>query len=327
MPFFSIIIPVYNAEKTLRRCLNSVILQSFMDYEAILIDDGSSDNSYKICKEYKDRDQRFVTIHQPNAGPSAARNAGLDIAKGNWVCFVDSDDYVEPFYLQDIFDNVQTSKSDMVFFGYNKISGLENRMSVTPDAVYLSKIDYAKKLSENDLFGYTWIKGIKRETIGDGRFDPSIDLFEDEIFACQMLKKCGSISVIGKPLYNYTVDGENSLIGKTHEDYCLLCNKVYNAWKEIKEPSPEFQEFLDNKANQYVSRCYYYAFEHKVNIKNFFNDLNNCNFFQEHSYFYRLDKAVKNKQYYSLYLAKIRYRSKVFVSSIVKDSHKKNKGQ
>ena len=96
----SIIVPVYNVEKYLSRCLDSILFQSFPDWECILIDDGSSDNSGKICDEYAQQDDRFIVIHQQNSGVSAARNAGLDIAKGQWFSFVDSDDWIGSNFLE-----------------------------------------------------------------------------------------------------------------------------------------------------------------------------------------------------------------------------------
>ena len=94
-PKISIIVPVYKVEKYLHRCLDSIVNQTFTDWECILIDDGSPDNSGIICDEYAQMDRRFKVIHQENKGVSAARNAGLDVAKGEWIGFVDSDDWIE----------------------------------------------------------------------------------------------------------------------------------------------------------------------------------------------------------------------------------------
>ena len=100
----SIIIPVYNTEKYLRRCIESVLSQSFTDFELILVDDGSKDSSPQICDEYASQDKRVRVIHKVNGGVSAARNDGLDIAKGEYVTFIDSDDWVEREYLQSLYD-------------------------------------------------------------------------------------------------------------------------------------------------------------------------------------------------------------------------------
>ena len=96
MPELSIIVPVYKVEPYLRRCIDSILAQTFRDFELILIDDGSPDNCGAICDEYAAKDSRIIVIHQKNQGVSAARNAGLDIAKGTYLGFVDSDDWIEP---------------------------------------------------------------------------------------------------------------------------------------------------------------------------------------------------------------------------------------
>ena len=94
MPIISIIVPVYNTEAYLRRCLESILTQTFTDFECILIDDGSLDNCPMICDEYATKDNRIIVIHQKNSGVSIARNIGLNVAKGEWINFVDSDDWL-----------------------------------------------------------------------------------------------------------------------------------------------------------------------------------------------------------------------------------------
>ena len=101
-PQVSIIIPVYNSENTLRRCLNSVLAQTFTDFECLLVDDGSTDDSGRICDEYAEKDKRFRVFHKENGGVSSARNVGLDNASGEWITFVDSDDWIEGSFLDSL---------------------------------------------------------------------------------------------------------------------------------------------------------------------------------------------------------------------------------
>ena len=98
---YSIIVPVYNAEKTLRRCIDSILAQTYPNFELILVDDGSKDSSATIIDEYAAKDSRIIPIHQPNGGVSSARNAGLDNAYGDYVVFIDADDYITPPYLHE----------------------------------------------------------------------------------------------------------------------------------------------------------------------------------------------------------------------------------
>ena len=118
MPKVSVIVPVYKAEKYLHRCVDSILSQTFTDWELLLIDDGSPDRSGEICDEYAKKDTRIRVFHKENGGVSSARNMGLDIAKGKWIVFVDSDDWCEPDYLVDFFFvNVELSAEDMVLQG------------------------------------------------------------------------------------------------------------------------------------------------------------------------------------------------------------------
>ena len=99
----SVVVPVHNTEKYLPRCIESLLEQDFYDFELLLIDDGSKDNSGKICDEYAKKDHRIQVHHKKNGGVSSARNVGIDMAKGKWICFVDSDDWVNKSYLSDFF--------------------------------------------------------------------------------------------------------------------------------------------------------------------------------------------------------------------------------
>lgn len=317
---FSIIIPVYNAEKTLERCLNSINAQTFLNYEVILIDDGSSDNSLSICENYKRSNPKYQVVHQQNSGPSSARNAGLDIAKGKWICFVDSDDTIVSNYLQEIHNVTQSNDTDVVFVGYNKIYQNGKQEVFIPSNVCETKIKTINALSEKDMFGYTWIKCFKKDVINSIRFDVSLNLFEDEIFACQVISKCKAIGVVKKPIYNYYIGDGSTLIGHTHEDYCLKCDKVYSAWKKMLNNDSDKQDIMVRKANSFVSRCYYYGFERDVDIKSYFKFLRETMFFKEHTAVNVLDGYVKDNKFTNLYFEKMKYRMKVAISTFI---HKK----
>lgn len=112
----SVIIPVYKTEKFLKRCLDSILAQTYRDFEAILIDDGSPDRCGTICDAYAAKDKRLRVIHQTNQGLSAARNAGLNICRGEYIAFVDSDDYVAPEFLQVTIEKLRNARADMVVF-------------------------------------------------------------------------------------------------------------------------------------------------------------------------------------------------------------------
>lgn len=314
---FSIIIPVYNAEKTVRQCLDSIYKQTFANYEVILIDDGSTDQSFNICKSYEIHNKKFRVYHQNNSGPSAARNVGLDFATGKWICFVDSDDSIEESYLQDIEKAAQSYDADVVFVGHNKVDENGKKEVFLPGEVLETNINTVLSLSERDMFGYTWIKAFRRDTIKEIRFDSSLNLFEDEVFTCRVLPNCRKIGVVNKPIYNYNIGDGSSLIGRTYQDYCLKCDKVYQAWKVMLGESSESVHILTKKANGFVSRCYYYAFERQVNIQSFFSQLKNTVFFKQHTEINRYDEAVRNNDYTKLRFEKMRYQIKVRISTLL----------
>ena len=125
MPKISIILPVYNSEKYISQCIESVLLQTLSDFELIIIDDGSIDSSGKICDRYAQSDNRISVIHQNNNGVSYSRKIGIEKAASEWIGFIDSDDWIEPDTLKNTYDTAIKEKSDIVCFGMQKISQTE----------------------------------------------------------------------------------------------------------------------------------------------------------------------------------------------------------
>ena len=211
-PFFSIIIPVYNAEHYLRECLDSVLSQTYTDWEAICVDDGSTDSSGAILDEYAARDPRFRRIHQSNSGVSVARNTALDAVKGEWILFVDSDDMLKPFAL-DRFVHYEP-KADIVYFGMDFVfSDGCIATYVYPD-VNCTNIDdntsyivtkLAKCAMGVDFFGYTWDKFIRGDLLRrcNVRFEEGIDCWEDALFALKVFSVAKTFAIIGDSLYSY----------------------------------------------------------------------------------------------------------------------------
>lgn len=195
-PKISIIVPVYKVEKYLNRCLESIIAQTFTDWECILIDDGSPDNCGKICDEYAKKDERFIVIHQENAGVSAARNAGLDVAKGDYISFVDSDDWVESIFLEVQYNDIVSRDYDVCICGFVGKGKVINRE--------LSVIEAKKNLfTPKGFLGFPFLKIINSQKIQGLRFDPSITYCEDTDFFYRLFSKCNKILWTDKPLYYY----------------------------------------------------------------------------------------------------------------------------
>jgi len=199
----SIIVPVYKAEKTLQRCIKSVISQTYKDWELILVDDGSPDSCGEICDSYTS--YRIKVIHQKNAGVSSARNAGLDFAKGNMVCFIDSDDYVDPTYLE----AMAKSEADMVACGFTMTK------PYMPESMLLDKEDISSRLNElvnsHELCA-VWSHLYKRSIIEKRnlRFLRDLRFGEDTIFNLEYLSACSSFETVSSAAYIYTPEAEYS---------------------------------------------------------------------------------------------------------------------
>lgn len=203
MSTVSIIIPVYNTEKYLRRCLESVIAQTFSDWEAILVNDGSTDGCGNICDEYAKRDNRFKVIHQENAGVVNARNKAIKTCNGTFLSFIDSDDYIEPTMLKDMTTLAQTESLDFICGKFNII--LKDR-SFESDLLYPLNSDTAfRQMLSGKLPG--WLPGkIIRKTFWDKcniQTDETAVILEDTFITIQLLFQSPVIGVIKKAFYNY----------------------------------------------------------------------------------------------------------------------------
>lgn len=206
----SIIVPVFNTERYLSECIDSILAQSFSDFEVLLIDDGSTDRSEEICDEYARKDIRVRVFHKTNGGAGSARNLGLDNARGEWICFVDSDDYVEPYYLETL--SILPDKADITFFPIKKISENGDIDLQIPLAckVYgrdnveqqLAHLKYGMPM---DLFGWSANKLFCADIIKKYkvRFPEDVVFREDEIFTMNYCRHISSLEILDTPLYNY----------------------------------------------------------------------------------------------------------------------------
>jgi glycosyltransferase involved in cell wall biosynthesis len=253
-PTVSIIIPVYNVEKYLRECLDSVVAQTFKDWECILVDDGSKDGSPAICDEYAQRDPRFTVIHKENGGPSKARNAGLDVVRGEWISFIDADDWVDDGF----FDEISVyPNADIIYFGFKQIS--DNRhidYQITGQTYFtsegLSKIYADLFESKVQYFGYTWNKFFKRVIIENYgiRFPENLVHKEDEVFSLRYSHHVKNMVISSKIAYNYRIHPASV----THcdaffYDYCKLADYIET---ELPHSTfPELQQAINKRLIKY----------------------------------------------------------------------------
>lgn len=195
----SIIVPVYNAVKTLRECVDSILSQSFSEIEVILIDDGSKDSSLQICDEYAANDFRVKVFHKPNGGVSSARNLGIENAQGEWITFIDADDYITDGY----FNGIVEHDEDILIKGYKKFDntgvvagrGIDGMLSIPGFS------DFISQYVTDSLLRCPWAKFYKRSFIGDLRFLTDMKIGEDAWFVFNYLARCKSFAVLPKGEY------------------------------------------------------------------------------------------------------------------------------
>lgn len=202
----SVIVPVYNAERHLGKCVESILNQTLKEFELIIINDGSTDSSYELCKKYAVKDERIVLLDQKNSGVSVARNRGLDIAKGEYIYFIDADDYIEKNTLEILYNRAIASNSDIVVFGYKTISENSVYVEKVSDCEYTIQeflAHYGDFIISSSILGAIWNKIYKRETINDIRFIEGIKHHEDLFFVQDVLRKCKLVSMQGDLYYNY----------------------------------------------------------------------------------------------------------------------------
>ena len=243
---YSIIIPVYNGEKTLGRCLDSLLGQDFTDYEIVLINDGSRDGSDAVCQVYAGKYPQIHYICQENGGVSAARNRALDSARGEYVLFVDCDDLVAANYFAVIDSVVTRSQPDMLLFGAESVDGQSGRwntgtFSENTEEGVAGRIAWAM---ERYLFSALWNKCFKRELIERTaqRFSGDLDIGEDQAFIFDYVMKVTSIVSIEDVLYKVDVSDMDSLSRKVRPyllTQMLCCMKEMYAVYQRTPHSPE----------------------------------------------------------------------------------------
>ena len=223
----SVIVPVYKAESFLNRCIDSILRQSFTNYELILVDDGSPDRSGLLCDEYAVRDNRIRVIHQQNSGAAAARNAGLDTAKGRWIAFVDSDDWVHPDYLRMLYETALQHHADVVACRYETVR--EGAcVSDEPEEISVSR-ETRESYWVGDRTGATvpWGKLYRKELFEARRF-PVGRIGEDEFVTYRILFGCEKLVVLDNPLYRYFVNKD----GISRSDYFKRLQDMIDCFEE-----------------------------------------------------------------------------------------------
>lgn len=227
-PLVSIIIPIYNVEKYLRECIDSVLKQTYNNLQIILVDDGSPDNCGSICDEYAEKDDRITVIHKENGGLSSARNEGIKIARGQYIGFVDSDDFIDENMYSNLMHNININNADIAICGRVYVYGDKNVIRCKKN-IYL-KMNSEEAINKMNTFGYydvaSWDKIYKRELFEGIEF-PIGKLSEDWFTTYKLLDKAETIIYDSTPMYYYR-QREKSITHSRKVNY----NPIY-ASKEV----------------------------------------------------------------------------------------------
>lgn len=256
-PKISVIVPVYNAESTIRRCVDSILAQTFTDFECLLIDDGSKDRSGEICDEYAEKDSRVRVFHKENGGVSSARNVGLDNAIGEWLAFIDSDDWVGESYLESfsgLFD------SDMlVMNGYNSCSAESCKLIKVNGLSVCKNIEgLITSYLDNPIIKTPWAKLFRKEFLLNMRFEENLRIGEDLCFVCSYMSHVGKIAIVditqlGQSCgYFYTSYDCNKKYKMTVQEAVNSLKIIFASYKRLKIRCLEFEK---NIVEQFYVLC------------------------------------------------------------------------
>lgn len=210
----SVILPIYNVEKYLKQALDSVINQTYTNIEIILVDDGSPDYSGKICDEYAEKDNRIKVIHKKNGGVSSARNMGIDAATGQWLCFIDPDDWVEFNMLEEALYKAQETNSDLCIWDFEFVDDTRNiyfKAIRSNCSLYENSSELEKMIAFNCSTGSIWNFIVKSNLIKNKiYFDESLSFREDEIFKLELYQNIKKFCYLPKLYYHYRMTSESA---------------------------------------------------------------------------------------------------------------------
>lgn len=250
----SVIVPVYKVEKYLPKCIDSIINQTHKNLEIILVDDGSPDNCGIICDEYAEKDDRIKVIHKKNGGVSSAKNVGLSIATGDYITFVDGDDFLDEDIYEFLINNINEYNADISVCGKYKYyeTGTEEKddESITPVYLVSNQIEWFVNAGRNAA--QTWNKLYKRELIGNVRFDEDITMAEDWKFNYQVIKKSKGMIYYAVPKYHYLIR-DNGITGKDKWQDVLGKAAVGKYFFELEKDNSLLSKFAyENYANTLI---------------------------------------------------------------------------
>ena len=325
----SIVVPVYNAEKTLKECLDSLINQTYKNLEIILINDGSKDHSLKICKKYQEKDKRIILIDNKNHGVSYTRNVGIEKSTGDFIMFVDSDDYIDINMIKEMLNYQKTNNADLVqcnllyfdstrkYIPYSNMNTVEinNLTDITNSLISINYLNCVNK----GIFGPVRCIGgkIYRTSIiknNNIKFDNKIYIFEDGIFNLKYYKYANKINLINKPYYKYR-QSETSTSYRYNKDQLKQYDLIFDNLKEYKELKEyQYSYYLNafELLSAYIKREYKFKSRNYKSFKKIVKSVINKEIYKETIKIVKYNKlskkeklklyCYKNKNYLLLYV-------------------------
>lgn len=325
MCMVSVIVPIYKVENVLHYCIDSILNQTYKDFELILVDDGSPDNSGKICDKYAKKDIRIKVIHKENGGVSSARNCGIDAAKGKYICFVDSDDYIASDYLEELISVKQNyPQCDNIWCYFQTVKSYDTKVESLKvnEKISTYTVKDIMTLHEKWLDAGPYCKLYTRNIIVKNSicFSEELSLGEDLIFNYEYLDCTkGDIAVINICTYFYYVANSNSLANKYYDN-------LLDIYKKINGTISFYVKKWNCDSNQIQKMYNAFFFKYEVIMNNTFNENNEMpnkekyNFNNSILKSYEFQKAYKNMSYKPNLLLRIAYCSHSYF--IVKNAEK-----
>lgn len=315
MEKISIIVPVYNVDAYLERCLDSIIKQSFSNLEIILIDDGSTDLSGDICDKYENMDKRVVVVHKKNEGVSVARNIGLSLAKGDYISFVDSDDVISYDMYDKLYNNIKKTNSDISVCNYMVFRDQPSFDRDGEISVFDKKDALIDIISDGVITSFLWNKLFKKEVLENIVF-PSNKIYEDMYVMPSLIERINRLCFDNSRLYGY-FKRDNSYVNTYNEkknyNYLEFCDNCYFYLSKY--------DYLKSYLGNY--RCFYIYSAFLQGAKSGCMEIFNSKYMDKYYKIFRNDFKLLNKKvslkrkmlFYTLYINKnIFYKLVSFLS-------------
>ena len=263
-PLISVIVPVYNSEKSLERCVESILNQTYSNLQIILVDDGSKDNSLSLCKMFQAKDSRVLVVHKENGGVSSARNIGINHATGDYVTFVDSDDWIDAEAYGFLIDMIKEQEADVLI--HPLIFEFPEKECIyqdTGDIIVYNQKDAIDAMMQGDRFaGHVHNKLFRRDLFAVNDFDEDIHIYEDVLTMLKILLRSKKIVFVDKHMYHYVMF-EDSLMHQSFNSKCLTgriaASRITSMLVNVYPEKAKFADLMNIRINYHICNSAYSA--------------------------------------------------------------------